>query len=782
MRDPKKIVSRSVGSHIIEAHVLRRSQRRTLAAALLLATSPLALGDHPQDSSMRMLPPLPVHESLQQSATAQGPSTLQVGVAENVAADQTSQAVFVDPFANPRLRPIRQGTIEQTSNEVRLTHQPQSAIRLKSNGTAVGLHVIGSGQPSAIRPPAMTITSPSTADPSQGIRNVSVAQAEHNETPLLDDISVPNSVSPNPVLPDPVLPSSVLPNPVLPNPVLAGDQLMLPSPISLQAVQAGQSPLVTVGQTIQPTDHSQTAAVPVQRSILIRTEDETERTNARANVPVNPRANAHVNPRANALVNPRAQVNPGQGLPPGVGGRSIVVRAQPVKMRRPSNEVAQPIVGDEVSDSFNEAADRLGLSPMPTLELPVLEAPAAKLPALETPALETPANETPALETPANETPTIKAPSFKKSTTKSPVSAAPSLNDAAQTKPDVDPPTGSPVYFSMTDSSSANSNHGVSQSEREIESSSDSASKTVGETASKTAVESVGTKSNRPKIEPVTIPKLESVYGKSVVNLAEPIGLDSPETVPQLPDERREFKIEGDMAAMPEPVRIGNSAMGIPISTKSNSVEARVSSHKRYREPVAVDAPPMAIMNSRQSSTPAKSVSVRQPATMPQPINVPRSNQQHARSSNVTQLNLTKAQVRSLSLGGVIRRVSVGDKSVCQAITSGPSELKLIGVGNGVTRLIVWADMTGSSHTRARAFEVHVQDAVDAQSGNSANRTETLNRTIYDAFPNSSVIVREYRDRLVVTGKCDNEHDAKMIIRMVRKACLVPVRDELKVQ
>ncbi|MGB7347838.1 MAG: pilus assembly protein N-terminal domain-containing protein [Pirellulaceae bacterium] len=320
--------------------------------------------------------------------------------------------------------------------------------------------------------------------------------------------------------------------------------------------------------------------------------------------------------------------------------------------------------------------------------------------------------------------------------------------------PMADPPTN-PVYFSMSDSSGSKSE--MLKVEQAIQSPSDRKAKVV---------------------QPVVIPSRDE---EGIVALAEPVGLQPiSEAEPQLSG-REKLTISSDVAAMPAPALSGLPVVGQPVSANQSSGKALLSSHKRYRAPVAVDAPPVAISNVREQPTSAAVVSLQNQVKMAQPLSVDK-NLTKTKEPELTTLHLTKAQVRSLTIGGMVRRVNVTNKNVCQAIATGPNQLKLIGTGNGVTRLVVWADTSGNSHTQARAFEIHVQDAVEATGGLVGTKTDTLNRSIYDAFPSANVHVQEFRDRLIVAGDCETEDEAKKIIRMVRKTCLIPVRDEIKVR
>ena len=190
---------------------------------------------------------------------------------------------------------------------------------------------------------------------------------------------------------------------------------------------------------------------------------------------------------------------------------------------------------------------------------------------------------------------------------------------------------------------------------------------------------------------------------------------------------------------------------------------------------MAVTAPPLSIASQNPTAPTV------QPAAPVRGLQASSPNKQAKLRKAPTRLHITKAQVRSLTIGGHVRRIDVGDQGVCQAIATGPNQLKLIGTGNGVTRLVVWAD-TKNSPTRVRTFEIHVEEAIEATGASLRGKTRMLNDSILHMFPNADVSVQQERDRLIVAGDCDSEAEAKKIIRMVRKTCLIPVRDEIKVR
>lgn len=224
----------------------------------------------------------------------------------------------------------------------------------------------------------------------------------------------------------------------------------------------------------------------------------------------------------------------------------------------------------------------------------------------------------------------------------------------------------------------------------------------------------------------------------------------------------------------------------IPIVSHPVSAAEPTLQNQRYRSPVAVTSVPISLGRDDAATVHAVKTNVatlveraRDPSTSPAAVPV-------AVDAESTPLYLSLAQVRSLTIGGLVRDVQVADQNICQAFASGPNQLKLIGTGNGVTRLVVWASPDAKdsvdSSPRMRAFEIHVREEVAAGGGVALDRTTMLNQSIAQAFPSVDVVVQTRRGELVVSGACESEATAKKIVRMVRKTCSVPVHDELVVR
>lgn len=282
-----------------------------------------------------------------------------------------------------------------------------------------------------------------------------------------------------------------------------------------------------------------------------------------------------------------------------------------------------------------------------------------------------------------------------------------------------------------------------------------------------------------PASEPALITEVEPAQADEVAEpvvvdpefdaAPEPVVMDEPDASSLLPID----SVANDSEVEPGTAIYGPTPV---VSGPVTSIEETLHT-KRYRPPVAVTALPLVF---ERTTDEAPAVAALQPAAE---LDLDGFGSNLEKQVKLTPLYLSRAQVRSLTLGGSVRRVRVADKNVCQAFAAGPNQLKLIGTGNGVTRLVVWADTEDEKNpTRMRAFEIHVKDAVETAGDSVDKKSTMLNQSIRKAFPNCGVTVRQVGNELVVSGRCDSEASAKKIMRMVRRTCLVPVKDELVVR
>ena len=144
-------------------------------------------------------------------------------------------------------------------------------------------------------------------------------------------------------------------------------------------------------------------------------------------------------------------------------------------------------------------------------------------------------------------------------------------------------------------------------------------------------------------------------------------------------------------------------------------------------------------------------------------------------------IDMKSAEVRALKFDGDIRKVQIGDSSICAALASGPTQIQLIGAREGVTRLAVWtASSTGQE--QKTVYEVFVGTVSRNDASEGANVAATLTRSAKAAFPTSNIQVRHEEGKMVVEGVCTDNESAKQVLRMIRTACKLPVVDKLTIR
>ncbi|NNE01295.1 MAG: hypothetical protein HKN47_28615 [Pirellulaceae bacterium] len=589
-------------------------------------------------------------------------------------------------------------------------------VRLKSSGATVGLKAIGSRQPLQVRPSAMKIDTP--APPSVQINPL--IQSEHHENPDL---------------------------------VSAG--------LSEANERLEELELTRRGGDLKP-------AIRLAPSLTMRKvkDPSAEPNPGQASIPATDAVTQDSTSVVHDAVKPSDLPTPPPELPtPPTAAEQAAAAPTQTPDASVTNSIVQPAVPVELAESAKVDTDVRPAAPVAQLATPIVpsEEPAVQR---ATPTKSDDPTASVQRATPVAPSEVVAKPSAD--------TAKPATADSvAQSKPEPAPVVSSdPVFFSMSDSEQA---PGTDEDSSTASSSDVADSKEVASDEAKSdlaASELADNGSADDELKPIAIPVASPETPQPVVDLAEPVGLQPiPHEVADSSDELRAIAPEPQ-----PPVAIYRSEPVLPAPVANDRMS--IVGQKRYRPPVAVDAPPVAI-ESATASAPTV-----QPA-LSNPMASAKSKSSLTAGSHkktMTQLRLSRAQVRSLTIGGNVRRITVADQNVCRAIAAGPNQVKLIGTGNGVTQLVVWADTDNDTPTRVRAFEIHVEDAIEATGDSVVQKTYMLNQSIAAAFPNVNVSVQQYRDHLIVSGDCDTEDQARKIVRMVRKTCLVPVRDEIRVR
>jgi Flp pilus assembly secretin CpaC len=191
------------------------------------------------------------------------------------------------------------------------------------------------------------------------------------------------------------------------------------------------------------------------------------------------------------------------------------------------------------------------------------------------------------------------------------------------------------------------------------------------------------------------------------------------------------------------------------------------------RPKVDVGRPPVAVQRGIQLSDTADQAR--------QPLPVDAAAKSIPEPAVTASLRFKPTEVRALKIENTIQRVEVQSAAVCAAVKTGPNQLQLIAIGNGVTKVNLWTlDSTGQQ--QRELYEIQVAEVPTAQTDELENIAATLTRSVRSAFPNSRVQVRYSSGRLVATGTCQDEESARRMLRMIRSACQMPVDDKVSVR
>ncbi len=726
MRDPRKKLAK---------HTRRR--RRTSLVVLMMACSPL-MADRPRLNSVGTLPPLPLHSFADANTVKNNP--------------------FCEPAPASEFSPIQLASGSKSSS-----------IRLMPIGAAIGLKSIDNPNPQTAQRPAITIepVGAATVRKNPLLGSTHHANRELVETEVVDQATPTLTfVTPTPVLATPAkraVAKATLANPSPVKPAPEVQDRVKQSPAST----ARRSSIVLIPQAVKPLP-VQAGTLPVQAGTL---PVQAGMGQVLAPVPLSTAvAPAEAMPAANntsqqAAVAPSEATCPSEAPCPvedtlPVNDAQLTEATRPVEATKLADE---PYLADE--PHLADVAAPIDIVTPIEMAAPIEVAASAAV----TPPVDSisPATQPPSTDVARDPAPVAKV----------------AIEMSGQ-------PTEEAIFFSFSDRSSE-----TAKTDNPSDISPEHAPETeqsdpvavqdvpaldqVAETINHYRIEDRPeldapvldtTELDAPVRNTLDAPVRSTIDAPMQLGMVEPIKLDEPETSSLKP-------IESVInSQMDSPIAIYQSTPIVagPVEAPEPSLHT-----KRYRPPVAVKQVPIAVERTAQAEASTEQATVQSVKA----LNLDGLAMGTNTKASLTPLYMTRAQVRSLTLGGQVRGVQVADESICQAVAAGPNQLKLIGTGNGVTRLVVWADVDASDESaRMRAFEIHVKDAVDATGEQIGNKAELLSQSIRKAFPLCSVRVQSNRDHLVVSGRCDSEASAKQIIRMVRKTCLIPVQDNLVVR
>ena len=134
--------------------------------------------------------------------------------------------------------------------------------------------------------------------------------------------------------------------------------------------------------------------------------------------------------------------------------------------------------------------------------------------------------------------------------------------------------------------------------------------------------------------------------------------------------------------------------------------------------------------------------------------------------------------------GQTFRVIRVEPKSnpVCEIILSNASNVRLIGTKVGRTELLIVARQGNvSDPSSTKLFKVTVT-VLPLGAGTFVDRNlAAVSRAVDHLYPACDVEFRAEDGQVIAKGQCDTESNARRILSLARRACLLPVQDDVEV-
>lgn len=127
-----------------------------------------------------------------------------------------------------------------------------------------------------------------------------------------------------------------------------------------------------------------------------------------------------------------------------------------------------------------------------------------------------------------------------------------------------------------------------------------------------------------------------------------------------------------------------------------------------------------------------------------------------------------------------VEKCEVVDPNICRAVVTTDGEVAFLPGKVGVTRATLWLKQK-SGESKVETAEITVGEAL-ATGSNASGDLERLNATLKDLCPGCDLYVVAGDRCIEICGEVDSEQKAKVVLQLVRKLCLVPVKDKVSVR
>lgn len=125
-------------------------------------------------------------------------------------------------------------------------------------------------------------------------------------------------------------------------------------------------------------------------------------------------------------------------------------------------------------------------------------------------------------------------------------------------------------------------------------------------------------------------------------------------------------------------------------------------------------------------------------------------------------------------------KCEVDDSTVCRAIVTADGEVALLPGKVGVTRATLWVK-EANGQSKVETADIQVGEVLPIANTDSVE-LGNLNDSLQRLYPSTSLRVVASDRCIEICGEADSEQQAREVLQLVRKLCLVPVKDKVTVR
>lgn len=125
-------------------------------------------------------------------------------------------------------------------------------------------------------------------------------------------------------------------------------------------------------------------------------------------------------------------------------------------------------------------------------------------------------------------------------------------------------------------------------------------------------------------------------------------------------------------------------------------------------------------------------------------------------------------------------KCEVDDSTVCRAIVTADGEVALLPGKVGVTRATLWVK-EANGQSKVETADIQVGEVLPIANTDSVELGK-LNDSLQRLYPSTGLRVVASDRCIEICGEADSEQQAREVLQLVRKLCLVPVKDKVTVR